>query len=157
MADLRQLKIDIERLLELRVKPANGSYDELGRKIKAWATDPSTRPELNEDGSVKDLVALKEELAPFFTNLPNHIEKVIFVQPDTNEYYIRLPAKELVALSDSVMQRLGELTEAEREEIAFTYPMPFFYKTRVLSGEVDPDDQDFLMNRIGDYTFAHCA
>ena len=154
-SDYDQLKKDIEEILDLRVKPANGSYGILGELIYQWATDPSSRPELHLDGSVKDVEALKTQIEPHFSNLPD-IKRIVFVQPQPGEYYIRLPAKELVQKSFSIMNRLQQLSEQQTDALGFTYPDPGFYQERIAGDEPMPE-LDYLKNRVGDYTFAHCA
>lgn len=154
-AQYEQLKKDVEEILALRVKPSNGSYGVLGELIYAWATNPATRPALNLDGSVKDVEALKTQIEPYFSNLPD-IKRIIFVQPEAGEYYIRLPAKELVQKSFSIMERLLQLTDEQAETLGFNYPDPGFYQERIAGNEPMPE-LEYLKNRVGDYTFAHCA
>ena len=155
-ADFQQLQKDVTEILQLRVKPADGSYSALGEKIIQWAADPNSRPALDEDGSVKDVAAFKAEIGKYFQNLPASITKIVFVQPEPGEYYIRLPAKELVAKSASIMKRLQKLSAEQRKQLGFQYPDPGFYHER-FDQHVLMSELEYLKNRVGDYTFAHCA
>ncbi len=155
--ELEELKEAIAEATDLRVKPKDGKYGDLGRKVIEWATKQNKQPKLGPGGVVVDVDKLRKELEPYFDNLPTHIKRVIFVQPGPDEYYIRLPAERLVGLSRRIFDLLDKASKKQREEIHYYYPIPGFYKERYESGGTKPSDGELLDARVGDYTFAHCA
>lgn len=142
-----------------RVTPVPGKQKELGDLVIKWTRDKSELPELNADGSVKDLAKFKQEMAHLVT-FPGSVNRVVFVIPEVQDdkftYYIRLPLKELVEESEQELQAVQDSFDQGGNAGGFSYPGLSFYEQFIGADPANRPYVDMLSRRIADYTFAHC-
>lgn len=160
-AEIESLIKEIEDVRAVRVTVFETHHNEIGRLIIGWATGEEALPGVDAKLNVVDVAAFKAAFGANI-NLPEHITRIRFVQPDPGEYIIRLPGRELADQSRAVMKKLEEakaqMTSEQIEKFSgANYPIPEFYDRFSKSEGSEPKPTELLNSRVADYTFAMCT
>ena len=114
-----------------------------GRLVKQWVKGTQETPK-----TIDELVQQCQK-REFSIKIPDYLNSVMFIQPPMGVMCVRLPPKELVEDSETVLAAPGG-----------TYELPLFYKKRFGTDPNLPTAQErleFHDERIGDYTITLCV
>ena len=135
-----------------RMRVAN--WDRWGKLVKSWATGENRLGDGNSYPVPRTLDEFTQQcaLAQVGANIPQNVKALAVVTYDSSTLVLRLPPKDLVEASETMLRNGG------------AYPVPDFYapafgKPQGTAPQFASVDEALAFHdrRIGDYTITHCA
>jgi hypothetical protein len=126
------------------------NHERWGKLVKTWATGTNYLEDDNEYPLPAPMDEFKEQLAKaqVFATVPERFKQIQFVSSDQETILVRLPPKVMIADSEELLNKPGDLSAPAVLQASVQRHRPG-----------DPGRREIPVHaeRIGDYTISICA